>query len=109
MEVTMKIMNEEELTKARQICDHCCAPFSEVSDEHVAEAMKYFYMSLEHIDYLTLIIEALKEECLEMKFREMPSDPPCYNSARRKAVEEVLAHKYPEIFGKGGDEEENNG
>lgn len=34
---------DELLTRARAICSHCCAPFSEVTDEHVAEAMGCFW------------------------------------------------------------------
>jgi len=41
-----------DLKAARAICDHCYAPFSEVTDEHVSHAMQSFYESLAEIERL---------------------------------------------------------
>ena len=59
------MMTPEELVEARRICDHCCAPFSEVSDEHVSEAMRYFYMALTHIDEQAAEIKRQQAEIWE--------------------------------------------
>jgi len=53
--------------KARKICEHCCAPFSEVTDEHVSIAMEHFYLALDRIDELEALTPEHPDFAIDMK------------------------------------------
>ena len=81
-----------DLVKARAICDHCCAPFSGVTDEHVSLAMSQFYDSLAEIERLRSREAGLEDRLVwQIKnFVKERDDEVQKQAARIKALEEAL-------------------
>jgi hypothetical protein len=63
-----------DIKRSQKICEHVCAPFSEVTDEHVALAMGEYWQALVRIEELenAVILERAKSRTGRMFWDQCP-------------------------------------
>lgn len=81
-----------DLEGAWAICNHCCAPFSEVTGEHVSHAMRCFYKSLAEIERLRA--EISEQKGIIWKTQQVEKE----QAARIKELENALVEEWAKQF-----------